>query len=173
MWLCRGLGPTSSERSQFVALDGSLSKRLEVKQGVPQGSVLGPVLFLLFVNDLPLHLHNSSADIFADDTTLSSKAHFNDIVNLTDTLNSDLVNLGEWSKENRMFINVEKTKTMLATGKRIARKLENIANQELELKTDEKPITNVTAQKLIGVTLDSLMSYEPHIDELSKNCPNA
>ena len=87
-------------------------------------------------------------------------------MNLTNTLNSDLVNLSEWSKENRMFINVEKTKTMLVTRKRIARKLENIANQELELKTDEKPITNVTAQKLIGVTLDSLMSYEPHIDEL-------
>ena len=101
---------------------------------------------LLFVNDLPLYLHKiSSADIFADDTTLSLKAHFDDIVNLTNTLNSGLVNLSEWSKENRMFINVEKTKAMLVTGKRIARKLENIANQELELKTDEKPIINVTA----------------------------
>ena len=108
-------GSYLSERSQFVALDGSLSKRLEVKQGVPQGSVLGPVLFLLFVNDLPLYLHNSSADIFADDTTLSLKAHFDDIVNLTNNLHSDLVNFSEWSKENRMFINVEKTKIMLVT----------------------------------------------------------
>ena len=83
-------GSYLSERSQFVALDGSLFKRLKVKQGVPQGSVLGPVLFLFFVNDLPLHLHNSSADIFADDTTLSLKGHFNDIVNLTNTSNSDL-----------------------------------------------------------------------------------
>ena len=154
-------GSYLSERSQFVALDGSLSKRLEVKHGVPHESVLGPVLFLFFVNDLPLHLHNSSADIFADDTTLSLKAHFDDIENLTNTLNSDLVNLSEWSKENQMFRNVEKTKSMLVTGKRIARKLENIANHE-------KSVTNVTAQKLIGVTLDSLMSYEPHIDELSK-----
>ena len=113
---------------------------------MPQGPVLGPVSFLLFINDLPLHLHNSSADIFADDTTLSLKAYFDDIVNLANTLNSDLVNLSEWSKENRMFINVEKRKTMLVTGKRIARKLANIANQELELKIDEKPITNVTAQ---------------------------
>ena len=54
---------------------------------------------------------------------------------------------------------------MLVTGKR---KLKKIANQDLEFKVDEKPITNVTAQKLIGVTLDSLMSYEPHIDELSR-----
>ena len=157
-------GSYLSERSQFVALDGSLSKRLEVEQGVPQGSVLGPVLFLLFVNDLPLHLHNSSADIFADDTILLLKAHFDDIVNLTNTLSSDLVSFSESSRENRMFINVEKTKPMLVTGKRIA----NIVNQELELKIDEKPITNVTAQKLVGVTLDSLMSYEPHIDELLK-----
>ena len=75
-------GSYLSKRSQFVALERSLSKHMEIKQGVPQGSVLGPVLFLLFVNDLPLHLHNSSADIHADDTTLSLKAHFNDILNL-------------------------------------------------------------------------------------------
>ena len=59
-----------SDRLQFVALDGQSSARLVVKHGVPQGSVLGPVLFLLFVNDLPLHLQNSLVDIFADDTTL-------------------------------------------------------------------------------------------------------
>ena len=65
-----------------------------------------PVLFLLFVNDLPLYLHNSSAAIFADEATLSLKAHFDDIVNLTNTLNTHLVNLSEWFKENRMFMNV-------------------------------------------------------------------
>lgn len=146
-----------SERSKFVALDGSLSERLEVKHGVP-----------LFVNDLPLFLHNSSVDIFADDTTLSLNARYDDIAQLTDNLSSDLVCLNEWSKENKMFINTKKTKTMLVTGKRIVDKLENNASQGLELKINGVAINSVTSQKLIGVTLDSFMSYEPHVDELVK-----
>ena len=56
-----------------------------------RGRVLGPVSFLLFFNDLPLHLCNSSVDIFADDTTLSLNAHYEDIAQLTNNLGSDLV----------------------------------------------------------------------------------
>ena len=89
-----------SERFQYVTLGGLSSERLEVKQGVPQGSVLGPVLFLLFVNDLPLYIRNSLVDIFADDTTLSSNAHYNDIPHMTENLTSDLLNLNEWANQN-------------------------------------------------------------------------
>ena len=62
-----------------------------IRQGVPQGNVLGPVLFLLrFVNDIPLHLSGSSVDIYADDTTVMASAHFSDIQSLTRRLDSDL-----------------------------------------------------------------------------------
>ena len=67
-----------TDRSQFVTIDGKQSDHLPIKQGVPQGSVLGPVLFLLFVNDIPLHLSHSSIDIFANDT-LSASTHWTDI----------------------------------------------------------------------------------------------
>ena len=60
-----------SERKQFISLGKTTSKQLTVRQGVPQGSILGPVLFLLFVNDMPLHVQKSTMDIYADDTTLS------------------------------------------------------------------------------------------------------
>ena len=59
-------------------------------QGVPQGSVLGPALFLLFVNDIPLHLTNSTVDIHADDTTITASAHFSDLCSMNQRLNSDL-----------------------------------------------------------------------------------
>ena len=74
-----------------------------IRQGVPQGSVLGPVLFLLFVNDIPLHLSGSSVDIYADDTTVMASAHFSDIQSLTRRLDSDLDAVNEWASNNRMF----------------------------------------------------------------------
>ena len=105
----------------LVSLEGKSSECLPLKKGVPQGLVLGPVLFLLFVNDLPLHLPNSSIDMFADDTTISACTHYSDISSLNDGLNSDLDALDEWSLQNKMVINTRKTKSMLVTGKKYQR----------------------------------------------------
>ena len=96
-----------SDRYQFVSFEGNLSVRLQVNQGVPQGSVLGPVLFLLFVNDLPLHLSNSFVDIFADDTTMSASAHFSNISLLSEILNSDLHALDKWSTQNKIRVRLQ------------------------------------------------------------------
>ena len=71
-------------RRQFVKLGHITSEPKPVRQGVPQGSILRPVLFLLFVNDMPLRLSNSTID--ADDTTLSLSANWNDITSLTHSL---------------------------------------------------------------------------------------
>ena len=70
-----------------------------VRQGVLQGSIFGP-LFLLFVNDMPLHLNNSNTDIYADDTTLSLSANWNNITSLIKALANDLENIEKWSTEN-------------------------------------------------------------------------
>ena len=92
-----------SDRYQFVSLEGKSSECLPLKKRVPQGSVLGPVLFLLFVNDLPLHLPNSSIDMFADDTTISACTHYLDISSLNNGLNSDLDALDEWSLQKNGY----------------------------------------------------------------------
>ena len=85
---------------------------------VLQGSILGPVLFLLFVNDMPLHLFNSTIDIYADDTTLSLSGNWNNITSLNQAVSNDLENIEKWSAENKMYINTEKTKALFVTGRR-------------------------------------------------------
>ena len=75
-----------SGRQQFVSIDGQRSDSLLNKHGVPQGSVLGPTLFLSFVNDIPLHLTNSTVDIYADDTAITASAHFSDLCSMTQRL---------------------------------------------------------------------------------------
>ena len=107
------------ERRQFVNLGHIKSEPKPVRQGVPQGSILGPILFLVFVNDMPLHLNNSTIDIYADDNTLSLSANWNNITSLTQALSNDLENIEKWSTENKMYINTEKTKALLVTGKRL------------------------------------------------------
>ena len=106
-----------SGRQQFVSIDGQRSDSLLIKQGVPQGSVLGPVLFLLFVNDLPLHLTDSTVDIYADDTTITTSAHFSDLCSITQCLNADLDAVQRWASSNKMFINKKKTRSLLVRGK--------------------------------------------------------
>ena len=76
---------------QFLKLGHIPSRLKPVRQGVLQGSILGPFLFLLFVNDMPLHLNNSTIDIHADDTTLSLSANWNNITSLTKALSNDLI----------------------------------------------------------------------------------
>ena len=80
-----------SGRQQFVSIDGQRSDYLLIKQGVSRGCVLGPALFLLFVNGIPLHLANSAVDIYVDDTTITASAHFSDLCSMTvQRLNFDL-----------------------------------------------------------------------------------
>ena len=93
------------ERRHFVKLGQIKSEPKPVRQGVPQGSILGPILFLLFVNDMLLHLNNSTIDIYGDDTTLSLSANWNNITSLTQALSNDLENIEKWSTEKKIFIN--------------------------------------------------------------------
>lgn len=79
----------------------------------PQSSFISPI----FVNDMPLHSHNSTIDIYAEDTTLSLSSNWNNMTSLPKALSNDLENIEKWSTENKMYINTEKTKTLLVTVK--------------------------------------------------------
>ena len=81
--------------------------------GVPQDSILGPLLFLMFINDLPLYIENFFTDLYADDTTIyqiSNSQHF-----IEQNLQAALEKLSLWCKHNGMLLNTDKTKVMLIT----------------------------------------------------------
>ena len=82
-----------------------------IRCGVPQGSNLGPLLFLLYVNDLPNCLNQSSAEMYADDTNLT--AFSNDLHSLQTILNSELNNIHQWLVANKLTLNVDKTEYII------------------------------------------------------------
>ena len=94
-------------RTQHVKIGNFISKGENVQYGVPQGSVLGPLLFCLYINDLPLFINHCQIDMYADDVTLHiSKPSVADVEY---SFNEDLPHLVKWCANNNLLINVNKT----------------------------------------------------------------
>ena len=137
-----------------------LSQTLKIQSGVSQGSILGPLLFLIFINDLPLYLKQTLPYIFADDTTLL--ANSNEILELSNNINKDLKVTSDWANCNTMILKGKKTKSMVIYSKR---KHCDIKIQEL---LHNREIEEVTDAKLLGIYFDSFLKWEPHISYISK-----
>ena len=153
-------------RYQFVSVNGVSSEKLCIQSGVPQGSVLGPLLFIIFINDLPQMVQDSVVDIFADDTTLSHASHFTNVNATHCALQSSADNLVKWSDDNFMVLNSIKTKSTLVTGKRLNKKLTS-DHQSLRINIDGKQIEQVKSQNLLGTIIDDELSFDEHIDKLT------
>ena len=104
-----------SKRSQRVIINDVLSDPHDINAGVPQGSILGPILFLLFINDMPTILTHCSIEMYADDTLLYT--YGKDVEKIKHALNNDLKQLENWLRLNQMHVNVSKTKVMLLHSK--------------------------------------------------------
>ena len=96
-----------SNRSQYVYVNGCNSSHLNITCGVPQGSVLGPLLFLICINDLPNSSLKLSFFLFADDTNIYFDSDSSD--NLENVVNKELKQVKKWLDVNKLAINVEKT----------------------------------------------------------------
>ena len=102
-------------RTQYVSYKGTKSECSVVTHGVPQGSVLGPLLFILYTNDLPNSIKHSKTILFADDTTIYATG--NNSADLFEKVNEDLSHLTDWFRANQLSVNASKTKYMLISSK--------------------------------------------------------
>ena len=102
-----------SERKQFVIYNGTSSSMKTMYCGVPQGSISGPILFLLYINDLSNVCKNTEPFLFADDSNLFIRDK--DPHNLESQLNKQLENISVWLKINKLSLNIKKTHYMVFT----------------------------------------------------------
>ena len=111
-------------------MHGCTSSLLPIDQGIPQGTIIGPILFLLLINDIPLHIQNSNIVIYADDATLTSCSKWNNISIVNNNIQRNLGNIQRWANMNKMVINGEKTKSVLVIGKRLRKRMNKDQHQD-------------------------------------------
>ena len=147
-----------SSRKQFVRYENHDSNVTNVEVGVPQGSILGPLLFITYVNDLSLCLNSSLSASFADDTSIYATGK--NIPEISTKLNKDLTYVSSWCSQNGLCINTNKSKSMLITS---AQKRSHLSTQSLAVSVNNITLDCVANEKLLGVMLNHNLDWSDHI----------
>ena len=148
-------------RSQKTVFNGSLSNNTcEIDCGVPQGSILGPLLYLIYVNDCFKCLDHSNAILYADDTTLVITAKSYEL--LYKYMNHDVAKLFDWLCLNKLSVNDDKTKYMIFS--KSTRSAYTDKNRKVFL--NKVPIKRVETHKFLGLIIDQHLSWKPHMLEI-------
>ena len=150
-----------SQRRQRVKYGAKFSDWGSVLGGIPQGSALGPLLFLIYVNDMPLQVEHSSLLQFADDTYLICCDRSPTTVSTL--LNVDLRSLSSWVCNSKMQFNIKKSSVMWFSTKSCN------AVVQPQVLIDETPLLQVNTQKYLGVTFDSKLTWHSHVAAVYKS----
>ena len=154
-----------SDRQQYVSINGFNSTNKIMNYGVPQGSVLWPLLFLIYINDLHNAINYSITHHFADDTNLLLS---NDsLKKLQKQVNLDLKFLCNWLKANKISLNASKTELLLF------RHPNKKLNYEIKIKIDGKKIVPSDSVKYLGIIIDSHLNWHHHANELAPKLSRA
>ena len=159
-----------SNRKQFCRVNGVASDIGDVEVGVPQGSCLGPLLFLIYINDLPLAVQGSTVSMYADDTSLCHQAL--NMTQLNGAINNDLRRLDTWLQGNKLSLNVAKTHAMLITTRQKRNVLKS-TNQNLELNIRDNELDAVQKTKYLGVQIDFSLDWKEQIKAVSAKVSRA
>ena len=154
-----------SNRKQYVSINGYKSCHRIIISGVPQDSVLGPLLFLIYINDLRFCIRHSVVHHFADDTNLLCINQT--IKSLCKQVTSDLTGLTDWLNANLISLNVDKMEFIISRNSR--RKI----NTEINIKLNGKRLFLSKFIKYLGILIDEDLSWKYHVEELSKKLNRA
>ena len=151
-------------RQQCVLVNGTYSQETSITSGVPQGSILGPSLFCIFINDLPMCLTRPSVqcDLFADDGTVNTAN--DNINNIRRNLQQSLNDISRWCCRNRMELNPTKTKCVLMATRQKHQKQQLPVNFNFET----TPTEQVLKHRLLGVTVDEQLKWQTHINSICR-----
>ena len=164
---CYGFRPSAilmmrsylTSRSQRCYFNGTYSNRKNVDCGIPQGSCLGPLLYSIFTNDLPLAVKRASLTMYADDSTLYYAA--STCSELNQVLTLELNRIYDWIKANKLVLNPSKTVAMIfGSTPKLAQE------PKLNLIIDGQHIQQVKKAKLLGLWLDGELSWTNHIKHI-------
>ena len=148
-----------SNRKQFVYFNGVMSATTSVIYGVPQGSILGPLLFLIYINDIVKCSKILHLILFADDTNLTySNLNFQVLVK---TVNDELKKLSVWFEANKLSLNVKKTQIIIFGNKKIT------SNIETKIMFNNCVIEKVKQTKFLGIIVDENLTWKNHILHVS------
>ncbi len=145
-------------RRQRVSVNGTKSSWLDVTSGVPQGSMIGPILFVMFINDMPDGISNF-VSLFADDTKLFGKSSNSSDV---DSIQRDLQKLQNWSETWDLRFNETKCQT-LYLGRNNNKKVYSMGSSQ-----NQVPLQETTAEKDLGIIIDNQLSFDNHITQAVK-----
>ena len=141
-------------------INQTTSKCRTIRCRVLQDSNLGPILFLIYVNDLPNCLKTTTASMFADDTNLTASR--DTITNIEVKLNKDLENIHQWLLANKLTLHMDKTEYMIAGSRQRINKIEN--DPDIRLGNDN--IKRVKETKTSGIIIDDHLKWNTHIDNV-------
>ena len=155
-----------NNRNQYVEMDGIKSQTKSIDTGVPQGSILGPLLFIIYMNDIQLASEKFEAILYADDTTLSSilKTFWNSSsLEISDKINRELLLVHDWLLANKLSLNIKKTKYMIFRyPQKSAASLPN-----LSILIDGHKLERVDNFEFLGLTISETLSWKLHIEKMS------
>lgn len=146
-------------RTQYVTFNGVESSYKKISTGVPQGSILGPLLFLIYINDIEHTSDFFSIISYADDTTLTCDINCK-LENISTKINTELAKIHTWLTLNKLSLNILKTNFILFSQR-------NKVLPKIELELNGIALEQVNVFNFLGTTLDSNLSWKPHINKIA------